>query len=175
MRQACGYSHRAKFAMHKSEWDRLERPAPLKYFDVLGLDRRVLDFVLDIDLQEYKAVLELPRYPKFAVIPLTAAVYTDCRIPGKMEEKEPVEYVFDVAKEKKFQCCINYPQLMFRYVVWFFFQPIKFLSGFIERPCEKMPVYGKTLPPLQLPITCLFPNPQALSLLLSVLQTSPCL
>ncbi len=111
IRKACGYSHRSKFIIHKREWDRLERPVPLKYFNYLGVDYEVLDLVLDLDRREFEQALELPRYPKFAIIRLMAAIYANCEIPGGMEEREAVEYVAEVVKEKRFRCCINYPQL----------------------------------------------------------------
>jgi hypothetical protein len=111
MQKACGYAHYSKFVMHKNEWDRLERKMPLSYLHFLGVNRTTLDFVLDLDYGEYEEALTLPRHPRFATVRLTAAVYVSKPIPGNMLEEEAVEYLYDVVKEKGFQCCINYPEL----------------------------------------------------------------
>lgn len=111
MMEASGYKHYSKFVIHKKEWDQLIRKIPLGYFNFLGVDRKVLDLTLELDYQEYEDALELPLYPKFATIRLMSAVYTSEKIPGNMIEEEALEYIYEVVKEKGFQCCINYPFL----------------------------------------------------------------
>ena len=72
----------------------------------------MLTFTLELDREEYKQVLTIPRYTKYAIVRLMAAVYNNITIPAGLHEKEAREFLFDFMKGKRFRCCINYPELL---------------------------------------------------------------
>lgn len=116
MMQALGFSKVDKFIMVKQEWDHLVRRVPLPYFDYIAVDRNILDYTLQLDLDEYHEILQKPRYPKYAIVRIMAAIYTNKRIPEGLTEKEAIDYLFDFMKDKRFRCCLNYPELMTIYL-----------------------------------------------------------
>jgi len=116
MMSALGFSKMDTFIDVKNEWDDLQRRIPLQYFDYINIDREILDYTLQLDLDEYHEILERPRFPKYAIGRIMAAIYTNKRIPDGLTEKEAIDYLFDFMKKKRFRCCINYPELMTIYL-----------------------------------------------------------
>ncbi|RKX73111.1 MAG: hypothetical protein DRP87_19465 [Spirochaetes bacterium] len=112
MMATLGYSNMKKFITLKKEWDQLRRNIPLSYFDYIGLNREVLEFTLELDWEEYEQALQIPRYPHSAIVRIMSAVYKNITIPTGSHENEAIAYLFDFMKEKRFRCCINYPQLL---------------------------------------------------------------
>ncbi len=72
MMSAPGYSNINKFKTLKMEWDLLRRPIPLLYFDYIGIAKNVLELTLELDYKEYEQALEIPRYPRYAIVRLMA-------------------------------------------------------------------------------------------------------
>lgn len=112
MMTALGFSNLEKFIRLKGDWDSLRRKIPLAYLDYIGADRKTLAFTLECDYEEYRATLEIPRYPKTAVVRLMAAVYNSVRIPEGFSEGQAMDYLFGIMEKRRVRCCINYPQLL---------------------------------------------------------------
>jgi hypothetical protein len=112
MMNALGYSNINKFRTIKNEWDSLRRPIPLKYFDYIGADRNVLEFTLELDNEEYEQAIELPRYPRYAIVRRMAAIYKNIKIPSGLREEDARSYLFDLMAKNRLRCCINYPELL---------------------------------------------------------------
>ncbi len=55
-----GYAKITKFIMHKDEWHQLLRKVPLSYLDAIHVDREVLQFALELDVEAFEKVLEGP-------------------------------------------------------------------------------------------------------------------
>ena len=111
MMEFCGYSKFNKFKMQRKEWDMLIRNIPLSYFEYVGIDREILLFTLELDYQEYEQVLDIPLYPRFAVIRIMAAFYQERKFPENTPETAAIEVLKEFSKEKSKRCCINYPEL----------------------------------------------------------------
>ena len=75
MMSALGYSNNSKFRTIKMEWDFLRRPIPFLYFDYIGIAKNVLELTLELDYKEYQQALEIPRYPRYAIVRLMAGIF----------------------------------------------------------------------------------------------------
>ncbi len=97
-----GYAKINKFIIHKEEWHHLARKVPLTYLDAIEVDREVLQFALELDVEAFEKALEGPFYPKQATIRYMAAIYGKLEFHDGVTEKEAVEYLKDYcAKEKR--------------------------------------------------------------------------
>jgi len=57
------------------EWNRLERKIPLKYFEIIGVERKTLEFTLELDWEEFEKAKGGPFTPKKAMLRLHPAFY----------------------------------------------------------------------------------------------------
>ena len=106
-----GYKNWIKFREHRIEWDNLIRNIPLKYLKELDVDVDIIKLTIELDQQEYQDALQIPLYPKCAVIRYMAAVYGTFKFPRDTPENEAVVMIQDFQKKKRFRCCINFPTI----------------------------------------------------------------
>jgi hypothetical protein len=107
--RACGYRSLPRFLEHKRAWDDLRRPIPLAYWDHIGVDRKVLDFTVEVDQEEYEAARRLPLRPTHAVIRMAPAVYLRHSLPEGADERQAVAYLVEKSDEYGKSCCITFP------------------------------------------------------------------
>lgn len=97
-----GYKKINKFIIHKEEWHQLIRKVPLSYLDAIDVDREVLQFALELDVEAFEEELEKPFDPKIATVRYMATIYGSLELPDGVNEKEAVEYLKEYcAKEKR--------------------------------------------------------------------------
>jgi hypothetical protein len=112
----CGYSDYAKFVRRLGQWVSLSVPIPRKYFDEIGIDYHVLDFVVELDNEEYANALNTQFLIENFEERIMAGIYLPISLPGKMTEPEAIDYIRSFQRETKFRCCINVTGLKSIYV-----------------------------------------------------------
>ncbi|MBN2659557.1 MAG: hypothetical protein EH225_08615 [Calditrichaeota bacterium] len=106
-----GYAKPDKFRNHRREWDRLERRIPLKYFNKIGIDRKVLQFTLELDAEEFEQACSVQTYPETAVMKLIPAVYKKIVFNKGTDEIQAIEQLKEIAVETGRTCLISFPEL----------------------------------------------------------------
>lgn len=113
---ASGYANPNKFKAHQIDWHELSRPVPKKYLDAIGIDRKTLELMVELDHEEFERALALPRYPKGITIRLMPAVYSYRELPPGTTEAEALEAMRKTVMSTGLRSCINYPELLTIYV-----------------------------------------------------------
>ena len=145
-----GYKNPQKFLQHKKEWDAFEREIPREYLRYIGIERRVLEFTAELDYDDYKRALELPRYPQKATVRYMPAVYGGFSLPEGIDEEKAIILLKEFAREKNLRCCIHYCDLLTVFVeprgqVWRKLYPpgLKFTRAFLI-PYNREKEFAKT-------------------------------
>ncbi len=107
---ATGYANARKFATHQKQWHYLKRDIPIKYLDAIKVDMKVLEFTIELDCENTKKALEIPRFPEYYICRLIAAVYITEDLPLGITEDEAIEWIHK--KDSFHRCCILYPGLL---------------------------------------------------------------
>ena len=107
-----GYADFNKFTEHRREWHNINRRIPLGYLSAIGVDFEVLDFVVNVDYQEFRRALKVPRYPQYFTIRLMPSIYQSVEIPEEIPENKAIEALQKLAAEKDRLCFINYQELL---------------------------------------------------------------
>ena len=111
LQAACGYGKLDKFLLHKADWDLLRRKIPLGYLEAIGLRRDVLDFAVELDQEEFERVIQLPLYPRTAVVRLMSCLYSKLTLPQGLDEQQAIDYLLEWMKETPLPCMIKFPSL----------------------------------------------------------------
>ena len=102
-----GYKNYAKFRRKLDKWTTLENPIPKKYFDAIGIAPNVLEFVVELDNQEYKNALLAPVSINNFVAKYMACIYMPQEIPSTTDELEAIQYVKKFQETTRILCWIN--------------------------------------------------------------------
>lgn len=105
--RACGYRKAAKFARHRAEWDALQRNVPLSYLEAIGVDIDVLAFAAEVDMEEFRAALELPFYPTWGIERAIPGFYCQLRFPPGTSEAEAISMLLARAKKSGHEFCVK--------------------------------------------------------------------
>jgi len=95
-----GYKKIQKFKKHLEEWNRLERKVPLKYLEIIGVQRPTLDFTLELDRAEFERARRGPFLPQKAILRLHPAFYTSYEFAEGTELEEAIEELKKVCRER---------------------------------------------------------------------------
>ena len=60
MAKSCGFSDIEKFLQQKKVWDEIRGEIPIAYFQYLGVDQKILNFMLELDNEDYERILQQP-------------------------------------------------------------------------------------------------------------------
>lgn len=108
----CGYTNINRFLRRREEWNSFQKPIPVLYLDVIGVDMQLLEEVVAVDQKEYDAAIQLPLHPKYFTIRLMAAVYSQGRFPADTSEGQAIEEVQEyVDAHPHVWCAISWPGL----------------------------------------------------------------
>jgi len=102
-----GYAKIYKFETHQQEFITLKRPVPVKFMNALGIDNRILDFTVELDLEHYKAAFGYQYQVGYFITRYLAAVYSSRDFPEPVPEEEAIAIVKAFCMEKQLQCLIN--------------------------------------------------------------------
>jgi hypothetical protein len=107
--KAIGYAEHSfpKFLKRMEAWQNLKGKIPVKYFEAIGVQSDVLNYVQALDMEEFKFTLSLPIYPKNFIVRLMAAVYLPISLPDETSESGAIEIVQEYQLMKKLRCCIK--------------------------------------------------------------------
>ena len=115
-----GYSadSMAVFQTQIKEWNRLKRNIPTQYFDLIGIEADTLNYVIELDTEEFHSALELSTYPKFFSIKRMEALYHSFKFPINTIEAEAIEMAMTFLKgiNNTFIAKINIYQLKSIYI-----------------------------------------------------------
>jgi hypothetical protein len=115
--QLVGYANYDKFLRRLELWKTLLSWMPRTYCDAIGVDYHVLDFVAELDVQEYQNALNSNFPISNYVVRVMAAIYAPVRLPYEMTEPEAIEHIRSFQQtQKQLQCCINLTGLKTTYV-----------------------------------------------------------
>lgn len=103
-----GYKKIQKFKKHLEEWNRLERKVPLKYLEIIGVQRTTLDFTLELDRAEFERARRGPFLPKKAILRLHPAFYTSYDFAEGTELEEAIEELKKVCRERHIRGFIEF-------------------------------------------------------------------
>ncbi len=103
-----GYRKIQKFKKHMEEWNRMERKIPLKYLEIIGVERKTLDFTLELDWEEFEKAKKGPFIPKKAMLRLHPAFYGTMEFPEGTGLEEAIEQLKIVCMEKKIRGFIEF-------------------------------------------------------------------
>lgn len=104
----CGYRDFEKFCLRRKEWDNLNREVPRVYLRAISAEPEMIFFTVRVDQEEYRKVLQVPRYPKAGIVRLMAGCYRDLKIPADTPEADAIIMMQKYSQKNKYQCCINY-------------------------------------------------------------------
>ena len=107
-----GSGNICKFRKHTEEWLSFTRPIPEKFLETIGVDWKILEYVAELDRENFRRAINLPRYPRYVIVRLMPAIYQTKPLPAGIAETDAIELVKSWIKEKPFQCMINYPELL---------------------------------------------------------------
>jgi len=103
-----GYRKIQKFKKHMEEWNRMGRKIPLKYLEIIGVERKTLDFTLELDWEEFEKAKKGPFIPKKAMLRLHPAFYGTMEFPEGTGLEEAIEQLKIVCMEKKIRGFIEF-------------------------------------------------------------------
>jgi len=103
-----GYRKIQKFKKHMEEWNRMERKIPYKYLEIIGVERKALDFTLELDCEEFEKAKKGPFIPKKAMLRLHPAFYRTMEFPEGTDLEEAIEQLKEVCMEKKIRGFIEF-------------------------------------------------------------------
>jgi len=106
-----GYRKIQKFKKHMEEWNRMERKIPLKYLEIIGVERKTLDYTLELDWEEFEKAKMGPFFPKKAILRLHPAYYGSIEFPDGTDLEEAIEQLKIVCIEKKIRGFIEFWQV----------------------------------------------------------------
>ena len=102
----------SEFLEKKKAWDTLQKKIPLDYLEYLEIDWSLVTHSLELDGEEYRTALKIPRYPKTVFIRLLEEVFISEPLPGGLSEKEALAFIQYNIGENHLYHCINYPELL---------------------------------------------------------------
>jgi hypothetical protein len=108
---ASGYAKLEKFKKHLEEWQKLEKPIPRKYLQVINVDIDTLLSLLELDKLDYEAAIKIPRKASACTVRLIPGIYSTYSFGGMVSEEEAINLAKDYSKKIKCQCMINFPGL----------------------------------------------------------------
>ena len=108
----CGYKDFEKFCAHRQAWDALIGEVPLVYLDAIGVELEAIDLIVETDQEEYRKVLQIPRYPKAGTVRLMGGFYRDFKFPDNTPEADAILMLQEYSHENNLQCCINYRDIL---------------------------------------------------------------
>jgi len=79
--EKAGYKDLNSFLKHREEWHELKRKIPLSYLEALGVDLKVVQFTVELDVEEYEQAIQLPLYPRCGIARLIPAAYCSISLP----------------------------------------------------------------------------------------------
>ncbi len=107
-----GYNDFNKFLRHREEWHDLKRRIPMAYLKEIEVDWNIIDFVVDLDQNEFRQVLEIPRSPSSASVRLMPALKKTLKLPKDVSENDAIEFVKRYAINEGKVCLIRYEDLL---------------------------------------------------------------
>lgn len=130
--EVCGYRNLTRFRFHRMEWDNLERPVPTKYLAEIEVDLNTLRFTVELDGEEYEKALDLPFFPKQAIIRLAARRFSTFNFVDGTSEQQAIAVLKDVSKKSHMFCLINVDEIKTVFVQPDGFSFTKYYSPIIE-------------------------------------------
>ncbi len=85
---------------------------PLRYLKAIGIDLALLQDCVALDCRQHEAALQKPRFVRFFVARVAAAVYVRVDLPQATPEEEAIERVREHAMATGRSCLINHPTLL---------------------------------------------------------------
>ncbi len=111
--KSAGYATPDLFLHHQEEWLRCEGSIPAGYLEAIGVDFRVLEFVLDLDRELYDTALSLPlQVASYGV--RTEDLVTQIRTFGSFIDYErALQLIRGFSEKQPFQFFINIPGIRY--------------------------------------------------------------
>ncbi len=109
---ACGYRKLQKFDRRRRRWNEGKGRIPLRYLKAIGVDLALLQDCVALDCRQHEAALQKPRFVRFFVARVAAAVYVRVDLPQATPEEEAIERVREHAMATGRSCLINHPTLL---------------------------------------------------------------
>ncbi len=110
--ETCGYRKLQKFDRRRRRWNVGSGPTPVRYLSAIGVDLGLLGECVDLDRREHEAALLRPRFPRFFVARVAAAIYTRLELPKGTTEEEAIERMREHAMATGRSCIVNHPTLL---------------------------------------------------------------
>ncbi len=107
----CGYRNYHKLFDHRIDWNDLRRWVPLVYLGAIGADLETIDYVVRLDQDEYDQALRIPLFPKYAVVRIMPAIYSQQNLPPGTPEDEAIQIIKKYSLKNKLRCCIKIPDI----------------------------------------------------------------
>jgi len=108
-----GYKKKSfgKFLNKKDRWLTLASPVPIAFFDVMGIDKSVLDYVIELDYQAFEEELVKPYSPEEFIVRAMPTVHFKVDLPEGVSLEEAVRIAQEYADEKRKQAFISVKSL----------------------------------------------------------------
>jgi hypothetical protein len=106
-----GYRNFNKFLRKRELWHAMKMPFPRSYLNVIGVDWKVLEYIVELDQDAFYSEFEKPQLPVRFTVRYFAALYGSRELGDCESEEEAIAIVKEFSRESGFRCCINYPQL----------------------------------------------------------------
>lgn len=110
--EASGYTNPGKFQFHQAGWHGLCRNIPMKYLEAIDVDLEVLQYVVELDNENFQKAIKLPRFPTSYIRRLMPAMYQNEDFKPGTLERDAIELLKEFAQNDKHSYCINYPGLL---------------------------------------------------------------
>ena len=104
---ALGYKNFNKLNRRLTEWHSLTKAVPVEYFKLIDLSERVLNFVVELDSEEYEYALATPVEMQHFLVRYLPTAYEEVTMPPTTDETEAINYIQAYQKERPFPCIIN--------------------------------------------------------------------
>lgn len=100
-----------KFIEHRKEWHQLERKIPLAYLKAISAKINVINFTLELDIENFEKALDLAKNPKYFTVRMNSFYYQSKKFNKPLNEKEAIEFLKKYSNKEGFICFINYPAI----------------------------------------------------------------